>query len=101
MRQITNNACSAFEAGRNFCQSNTLVKDGAMYLFGNKIAEWVDGKLHISMCGWASSTTRERLNGLRGVSITQKDYQQYLNGQLISTYATYEVVAGQPIKEVK
>lgn len=101
MRQITYEACHAFENGYKYCKSNTLVTaDGRMYLFGNKIAEWVDGKLHISMCGWNSNTTRERLNGLSGVRVSQKNYTPYLNGEPISSYATYEVVAGQPIREV-
>ena len=100
-RQITNMACSAFESGRTFSQSNTVVTaDGRMYLHGNKIAEYVNGKLQVSMCGWGSRTTQERLNGLRGVSLTRKNWEWYLNGEPISTYATYEVVAGQPIKEV-
>ena len=100
-RQITFEACQAFESGRKFCKSNTLVtSDGKMYLFGNKIAEYVDGKLRVSLCGWNSNTTRERLNGLTGVSVCTRNYQPYLNGEPISSYATYEVVAGQPIKEV-
>ena len=100
-RQITFEACSAFETGRKYCKSNTMVTtDGKMYLWGNKIAEYVNGKLQVSMCGWGSRTTQERLNGLTGVSLTRKNWEWYLNGQPISTYATYEVVAGQPIKEV-
>ena len=100
-RQITFEACQAFESGRKFCKSNTTVtSDGKMYLFGNKIAEYVDGKLRVSLCGWNSITTRERLNGLTDVSICTRNYQPYLNGEPISSYATYEVVAGHPIKEV-
>ena len=100
-RQITYEACQAFETGRKFCKSNTMcTADGKMYLFGNKIAEYVNGKLHVCMCGYGTNTTRERLNGLTGVSLTRKNWEWYLNGQPISTYATYEVTAGQPIKEV-
>ena len=102
--QTTQITCSAFEAGRSIGYSNTTVvnENGTMkmFLFGNKIAEYVNGKLHISMCGWGSRTTQERLNGLTGVSLTRKNWEWYLNGQPISTYATYEVVAGQPIREV-
>lgn len=38
MRGISKEAADAFINGRNFKKSNTVVKDNAMYLFGNKIA---------------------------------------------------------------
>ena len=31
--------------------------------------------------GWSSNTTKERLNGLTGVNIWQKDFVWYLNGE--------------------
>jgi hypothetical protein len=34
----------------------------------------------ISNAGWFSKTTKERLNGLYGVSISQKAGEWYLNG---------------------
>jgi hypothetical protein len=59
------------------------VHDGLMYLHGNLIAKYNDmGRLEISNCGWFSPTTKERLNGLKGVSIEQKDFQWFLNGKL-------------------
>lgn len=96
MRAITQNAVAAFNNCTNFNQSNTQVKVEAfengvpclirMYLHGNLIAEKHINKrtekLYITNAGWESNTTKERLNGLNGVSIHQKDFQWYLNGQL-------------------
>jgi hypothetical protein len=51
-------------------------------LHGNAIATWDDsGALLISMAGWGSVTTRERLNGLLSkfnhIRLCQKDFGQY------------------------
>ena len=91
MRKITEQACHAFENGRNFQLSNTVVKNNAMYLWGNKIAWYDNGDLYISMCGYNTNTTRERLNGLSGVRINSKNYTPYLNGVEIDSYGTYKV----------
>jgi hypothetical protein len=46
------------------------------------IAEYAtDGALYISDGGWQSNTTKERLNGLPNVSVHQKNFQWYLNGE--------------------
>ncbi len=88
MRKITTEACDAFENDQNFKSSNTEVKDGRMFLFGNLIAEFEDNikgngnnNINITLAGWNSNTTRERLNGLRGVSVNTKQGQAYLNGK--------------------
>ena len=82
MRQITRKAVVALLAGTNYKNSNTEVRNKAMYLHGNKIA-WFDinGQLWISHCGYQTNTTKERLNGLPGVNICQRNYQWYLNGE--------------------
>jgi hypothetical protein len=53
-------------------------------LFGNEIAyRYNDPEktLSITNCGWESSTTKERLNGIEGVRIHQRKGQWYLNGK--------------------
>ena len=82
MRQITRKAVEALLVGSNYKNSNTEVRDKAMYLFGHKIA-WLDlnGQLWISHCGYRTNTTKERLNGLPGVDIRQRNYQWYVNGE--------------------
>ena len=86
MRKITADAIRAFRNRQTFKRGNTEVKvfdnSVALYLHGNMIAEYAaDGALYIRDGGWQSNTTKERLNGLPNVSIHQKDFQWYLNGE--------------------
>lgn len=82
MRQITRKAVEALLVGSNYKNSNTEVRDKAMYLFNHKIA-WFDvnGQLWISNCGYRTNITKERLNGLPSVDIRQKNFSWYLNGE--------------------
>lgn len=83
MKKITEEAIRAFTSGSAFHRGNTSVrvKNGrvSLHLFGNRIAYQQDGQLFISTCGWQSDTTKERLNGLPGVAIHQKNFIWYLN----------------------
>ena len=94
-RRITQEICSAFLNGYKMSKSNshvTITDEGAeLYLHDNKIAKRENGKLLVSMAGWDSVTTRERLNGLPGVSIFQKDWEQYLNGEIIDPCGWYTI----------
>jgi len=103
-RKITNEASRAFDFSENFSKSNTQVRvtdkfgsidiPGAKYyvtlsLHGNMIAEkYVDddyrtiaGTRKISNAGWMSNTTKERLNGIFGVRIQQKNFKWFLNDE--------------------
>lgn len=94
MRKITVEACGCLMHQTFYRKSNTEVRvialtDGiptiaSMYLHGNKIATYHSptNTLEISNCGWFSNTTRERLNGLPGVSIAQRKGLWYLNGEV-------------------
>jgi hypothetical protein len=89
MREITKNAIRAFLLGKNFKQSNTEIKYSkyndvaVMYLFDNEIAFYspTTKTLQITTAGWNTTTTRERLNGLPNVSVTQRKGKLYLNGK--------------------
>jgi hypothetical protein len=91
MKKITADAVTAFNNSQEFNRSNTKVTvdttpDGSttevrMFLFGNLIATKINDSLEISNGGWSSNTTKERLNGLPNVSITQKNFVWYLNGE--------------------
>lgn len=94
MRQVTFNAVQAFNANKKFKQSNTEVTTSPneygivadLKLHGNIIAQkytTINGSvdLFISACGWLTPTTKERLNGLDGVSIYQRKGKWYLNGR--------------------
>lgn len=86
MRQITENAVQAFQTGTNFKNSNTeVIAEGnstKMLLFGNEIAEYVEGEgLYVSNGGYRmTATTKERLNGLPIVQVNTRKGTTYLNG---------------------
>jgi hypothetical protein len=84
-KKITKESVSAFLNRYEFKKSNMAVtiENGITYLklFGNKIAALEsDGKMWVSNAGWSTNTTKERLNGLPGVHIVQKDWGWFLNG---------------------
>lgn len=85
-RQITVESCNAFMSARKMSKQNMLVivEDNVvkMYLHGNLIARREVGSndLQITNAGWFSTTTKERLSGLPGVSVCQKKGVWFLNG---------------------
>lgn len=81
MRKITLEIVTAFEGRYAKTQGNTHTDGTTLYLHGNAIAQWRDGELWVTSAGWETVTTKERLNGIDGVHVTQKDYQWYLNGK--------------------
>jgi hypothetical protein len=101
MRQITEDSIRAFRNGNDFKRDNTQVKTYAhsnyreLLLHGNVIAYMNENGLFISNGDYqpegsryhsdsptGSRTTMERLNGLPTVSIYQKNFKWYLNGEL-------------------
>jgi len=79
MRKITAEVVGAFNNKEAKRMNNTESTGEALYLHGNKIAEYRDGDLWITNAGWMSNTTKERLNGIEGVSVHQKKGVWYLN----------------------
>jgi hypothetical protein len=85
-RKITRESVQKFLDGVPFKKSNMEVsREGTIYylkLHGNKIAALEsDGKMWVSNAGWKSNTTKERLNGLPGVNIYQRNWVWFLNDQ--------------------
>jgi hypothetical protein len=85
MRKITQQSVKNFIDGVPFKKSNMEVtREGTIYylkLHGNKIAAKLeDGRMWISNAGWDTNTTKERLNGLPGVNIIQRNWNWILNG---------------------
>ena len=85
MRAVTKETVRAFfdRRERKIGNSQVIVyEDRVRYLLhGNCIAELQGNNLRISNAGWATPTTKERLNGLLetfGACIYQKSYQWYL-----------------------
>lgn len=81
MRKITREAGAAFLARRAFKSGNTKTDGTTLYLHGNAIARWINADTYeVTLAGWPSATTRERLNYLPGVSAYQRKGEQILNG---------------------
>jgi len=85
MRKITKEAVDKFLSKTPFRKSNMSVEEiGGVYklkLHGNTIATIDElGVLSVSNAGWASNTTKERLNGIPGVRVHQKNWNWFLNG---------------------
>ena len=85
MKKITRDAADRFVLGLPFKRSNTKVlvwpNLTVMELFGNRIAyKYGNGTLLITNARWPTVTTKERLNGIAGVSIWQANWIWYLNG---------------------
>ena len=88
MRVITQETVNAFNNATPFKKSNmeveVLPNVTVMKLHGNAIAYRYNDPnktLSITNCGWKTNTTKERLNGIDGVSIVQKKGVWYLNGE--------------------
>ena len=94
MRKITRLAARAFIEGRSFNRDNTSVRieeripedshpNRRLYLHNNLIAEYTNASsLRITLAGWPTTTTRERLNGLltelgKREGIWQRNHEQY------------------------
>lgn len=90
MRKVTRDAVNAFQEGREARFGNTTVELSplgavlVLKLHGNAIARrdvGVFGTFEVCDGGWTSNTTKDRLNGLPGVRVHQKNYAWFLNGE--------------------
>jgi len=85
MRKITKEAVDKFLSKETFSKSNMSVEESygvyKLKLHGNTIATIDElGVLSVSNAGWTSNTTKERLNGIPGVRVHQKNWNWFLNG---------------------
>lgn len=64
MRKVTRQIASAFRAGQSRHVSNTDTDGTTVRLHGNAIARKAGNRLEISLAGWPSNTTHERIQGI-------------------------------------
>ena len=101
MRKITSSAMRAFDRAVGFCLDNTAVivdnNDGCVYLslFGKLIARrnLTTNVVEVRTCGWDTVTTRDRLNGIAGVSVYRRRGTLYLNGKPWENHAVWTAIA--------
>jgi len=81
-KSVSRNAAAALYNGRKFSNGkNTKVEAGNLYLHGNHIARDAGEATAISNASWYTLTTKDRLNALQNVSISQRRGVWYLNGR--------------------
>lgn len=82
-KSVSRLAAAALQAGKKYNNGkNTKVDSTGLYLFGNHIARDAgEGHVAISNRGWFTLTTKDRLNALCNVNISQRKGKWYLNGQ--------------------
>ena len=101
MRKVTKQVCRAFVNGESKTIGNTSTDGQHLWLHGNLIAAKTEDKcIQVTMAGWPTVTTRERLNGLidllswdndqwrhRPVDrFSQRDWCQYYGDEAVSEY---------------
>ena len=88
MRKITKEISESFKLGLNKSKGNTRTSGNRVYLHGNAIAEKREDGLYVTLSGWPTVTTRERVNGILeafGCSkrFHQSNFSQYFGEQVI------------------
>lgn len=99
MRKVTKDVVGAFLRKEKRTQGNTHTDGEKLYLHGNMIACHSDEGIIVSLAGWPTVTTRERLNAIPGVSITQRNGVQYMNGRELAPNELRLVASTQGLKD--
>ena len=87
MRKVTERIKKAFEQGVSLKVGNTRTDGTSVFLHGNEIIKRdASGLVMATLAGWNTPTTRERINGITGLGIYQKNFVPMLNGQEIDEY---------------
>lgn len=101
MRKITEKIAECFNAGVSLTMGNTRTDGEKVWLFGNLIAEADHqlGILKITLCGYDTATTKERLNGIMrkfGVDghiySKNKHYILEINGKRVADFNPFSLV---------
>lgn len=80
MRKVTDKILNAFNAHKPAASGNTTTDGTVILLHGNRIAERRrDGSVWVTLAGWNTVTTRERLRAL--VSVTTVKGQPFIGGK--------------------
>ena len=80
MRKVTEEIKKAFEQGKSLKKGNTRTDGTSVFLHGNEIVKRdPSGLVLVTLAGWNTPTTRERVNGITGIGIYQKNFVPMLN----------------------
>ena len=95
MRQESARICRAFIERRYAKAKRTTSLGNDLLLHGNRIAWWnPDGSVSMTLAGWGTPTTRDRLNTLCWLMFAtrpfhQKKHQQHYDGKPIDVDAVF------------
>ena len=81
MRKVTQVVVNSFMRKSGAKVGNTHTDGTTLFLHNNPIAKHTRDGIELNACGWLTLTTKERLNGIPGVQITQKAGVWFLNGK--------------------
>ena len=82
MRKVTQQIANAFMARKAKTIGNTHTDGESIWLHGNEIVRRNESdEIEISLAGWPTVTTRERLKPF--ANVCQRKGEQYLNGKQI------------------
>ena len=90
MRAETKKIVTAFLSHKPAKGKRTHTDGASLWLHDNRIARHDDNGICMTMCGWGSPTTRERLNGICDMFVGhrhfhQKNHEQFYGDQPIGT----------------
>lgn len=86
-RMVTDAIAEAFKAGKKRRIANTSTDGQTVWLHNNPIVrKAADGSVEVSLAGWPTATTRERINGILSAlgldgRVSQRGGAQMLNGK--------------------
>jgi len=91
MRKISKEIAESFYKGFSKSKGNTATDGVNVWLHGNKIA-WrtQDNNLEVTLAGWPTVTTRERLNAILEIFDIQYRISQRDHDQIIRRVVSYD-----------
>jgi len=79
MRQVSKKISAAFMQRKSAKCGNTRTDGNTIWLHDNPIARWNDDdSFEVTLAGWPTVTTRERLNSLPAVRVHQHKHEQFI-----------------------
>lgn len=84
MRKTTQRIAEAFKNGKKLTLGNTNTDGQTVCLHGNAIMRKTENGLYVTLAGWNTNTTRERINGILHVLgkdsfFSQRNFIPYYN----------------------
>ena len=91
MRKVTEDIARAFVNGQKKTVSNTSTDGVSVWLHGHEIIRKDGSDLKVSLCGWGTPTTRERLNGILSIAgynvrFFQENHEQFVQTADVSIH---------------